>query len=240
MELAEIIEAVKAVDKDEFTKALQEGSQGHYQHIFNAGHKTATAANKTKLEEQSGRISELEALVSGKDDELKELASKKPDLEKLKTEYESKLLKAQEEKKTLESEWKEKFNKKEHDRLRAELVAKVQGHYADPWAAEKAVDKAVMDRVHINDEGYKVYQLDGVTPYAPADGQNALDLYAAEIVGTIPAALINPPKNNGSNYKGGSGEKKSSTLKRSEATRSERIAFINEHGLAAWNALPMK
>ena len=242
MELAEVIEAIKGVKPGEFKDALQQGAQSHYQEIFNSGHSVATAAGKTKLEEATARIEELTGAIASKDTELQELASKKPDLEKLKQDYEAKLVKAQEERATLEKEWSEKFSAKERARLKAELISKLQGLHADPWAAQKAIDDSVMDRVQLTDDGYKVYQTDGATPYAPADGQDALDLLASEIVGTIPAALIRPPKNNGSGYGGGKGEGggNDSTLKRSTATRQQRIAYINEHGLEAWSALPMK
>ena len=241
MEIAEIIEAVKGVKPEEFKDALQKDAQGHYQVMFNAGHSAATASGKDKLKALEGQVERLTASLASKDGELDELSKKKPDVEKLKGEYEQKLVEAQNALKAKEEEWKGKFDAKEKDRLRAELVSELQAQHVDPWAAQRVVDQAVMDRIHITDDGYKVYQQDGATPYSTADGQSSLSLLATEIVGTIPEAMIKTPRNNGSNYRGGSGEKGgNSTLKRSEATRQERVAYINEHGLEAWEALPLK
>ena len=128
------------------------------------------------------------------------------------------------------------------DSLQQQLINALQGDYhVDAWAAQKAIDKTVLDRIQVGLDGtYKVYQEDGQTPYQPAEGQSPISLLAKEIVGTIPESLIRPPKNNGSNYKGSSPNgAASSTKKRSEFSRQDRIDFITQHGREAYETLPI-
>lgn len=255
MELAELIEAVKATDPDTFKEALHKGSQPHFQALFNAGHSAATAAAKTKQKEfddqvatLNASIEELQGQLKSKDDEIAQVSAKTPDLDKIKTDYEQKLIakdekikEAQAAAEKRESELKQQMIAKEKSRVRQSLINKIQGLHADPWAAERAVDESIMSRIDIDLEGnMKVFQADRATPFMPAEGQTALDLLAHETLSTIPKALIRPPKNNGSNYQGdGGGQSNSSTKKRSEFSRTERIDFINEHGREAYEALPM-
>lgn len=255
MELAEIIEAVKGTDPEAFKDALHKESQKHYQMIFNAGHSTATGAAKEKqgefdkqLETLNAQLEDLKGQLVSKDEEIGQIVAKTPDLDKIKSDYEQKLIAKDElvKQAKLEAEQRVKELKgqitaKEKSRLRESLVNKLMGLHADEWAATKAVDDDIMNRIQIGEDGsYKVYQPDGSTPYTAPEGESPLSLLAREIVETIPAPLIRPPKNNGSGYQGG-GEKKgnSTTKKRSEFSRTERIDFITENGREAYEALPI-
>ena len=238
MELAEIIEAVKATKPDEFKDALHKGSQQHYQSIFNAGHSTATAAFKTKEGELTTQIEGLENALKAKGDELAELTSKKPDIEKIKGDYERALLEK-------DAEWKKRVEALEgsvkggkRDSLKQQLINDLIGkHHVDEWAANRSVDE-YMERVKVEIDGsYKVYQKDNQTPYQPAEGESSISLLASEIVGTIPETLIRPPKNNGSDYKGSPKGNTSSTKKRSDMTSDEKIDFISQNGRKAFEAL---
>ncbi len=238
MTTEEIIEAVKAIKPEEFKDALHKGAQGHYQEIFNAGHSTATASNKSKIEELEKLATDRDDLLTAKNAELADLASKKPDLDKIKTEYEEALVKKDEEWKARVEALESSVKGGKRDSLKQQLVNDLMGkHHVDEWAANRSVDE-YLDRIKVEIDGsYKVYQKDNQTPYQPAEGQSSISLLASEIVGTIPDTLIRPPKNNGSDYKGGPKGNVSSTKKRSEMSVDEKTAFISEHGRAKFEAL---
>lgn len=254
MELAEIIEAVKATDPDEFKDALHKGSQPHFQALFNAGHSSATAGFKDKqkgVDEQvatlNSTIEELQGQLAAKDEEIAQVAAKSPDLDKIKTDYEQKLVakdelvkQAKAESEKLISEMKNQIIEKEKGRVKQELVNSLLSHHVDEWAARKAVDNTVMSRIQIgDDDSIKVYQPDGSTPYMPPEGESPLSLLAKEIVETIPAPLVRPPKNNGSGYQGGGGKSPSNSKSRKDMSRSEKLAFLAENGREAYEALPI-
>lgn len=254
MELSEIIEAVSKTDAEEFKKALHEGAQKHYQMIFSDGHKSGKGQTMEKVDEMQKQIDDLNAQIeskagelTAKDAEITKLSEKSPDLEKIKADYEEKLiakdrqyaekLKAAEDK---HKELQQTIVEKQKGRVRQQIINELQGQHVDTWAANRAIDDAVMRRIEIgNDDSVKVYQPDGSTPYVPAEGQTAISLLVQEVVETIPKELIRPPKNNGSGYQGsGNGKSIPTTKKRSEMQRSEKIAFIGEHGQDAFLALP--
>ncbi len=256
MELAEIIEAVKGTDPEAFKDALHKGSQPHFQALFNAGHSSATAGFKDKqkgvdeqMEALNSTIEELKGQLTAKDEEIAQVAAKSPDLDKIKSDYEQKLIakdelvkqaKAESDKRL--SEMKNQIIQKEKGRVRQELVNSLLSQHVDEWAAKKAIDETVMNRIQIGDDDtIKVYQPDGSTPYMPPEGESPLSLLAKEIVESIPAPLVRPPKNNGSGYQNQGGGKlppSNSTKKRSEMNTTESVAFIGEHGHDAFMALP--
>lgn len=254
MELKEIIEAVKGVDAKEFKEALHAGAHGHYQIMFNDGHKSAKGQMAEKVDALTAQIEEINTQLeakgqelAGKDEEIAKIAASSPDLEKIKSDYEQKLIakdqQATEKLTAAEARHKEleqKILSKEKNRVKQQLINELQGMHVDSWAANKAIDDSVMNRIHINeDDSHKIYQADGSTPYMPAEGQTSISLLANEIVATIPAPLVKPPKNNGSNYQGGNGHRpNNSDKKRSEMARSDKLAFIKENGREAFEALP--
>jgi hypothetical protein len=223
--------------------------------IFSDGHKSGKGQTMEKVEQLEAQIEELNGKLEtganelkAKEAEISELAGKSPDIEKIKADYEQKLI-------AKDDQYAEKLKQaeerhaalertiyeKDMGRIQQQLVNMLQGEYhVDAWAAQRAVDKDILGRIDIsNPDALKVYQPDGSTPYQPADGQSPLSLLARDVVETIPKNLIQPPKNNGSNYQGKRDDKPSSTTKkRSDFTREERIAFIDEHGLADYEALP--
>lgn len=238
MELAEIIEAVKALKPEEFREALHKGAQGHYQEIFNAGHSVATAANRTKIEELEKLSSERDQVITKKNEELAELASKKPDIERMKGEYEEALLKKDAEHKQRIEALENSVKGGKRDSLKQQLINDLIGkHHVDEWAANRSVDE-YLGRISVELDGtYKVYQKDGQTPYQAAEGESSISLLASEIVGTIPEGLIRPPKNNGSGYNGGPKGNVSSTKKRNEMSDNEKIDYIKDNGRKAFEAL---
>ena len=254
MELEELIKAVAAVEPEAFKKALHEGAQKHYQMIFSDGHKSGKGQTMEKVEQLEAQIQDLNGKLEhganelkAKEAEISELAGKSPDIEKIKADYEQKLIEKDEqyagklkEADAKHQELQRTILEKQKGRIQQQLVNQLQGeHHVDSWAAQRAVDSSILDRITVNDDDtFKVYQPDKSTPYVPAEGQSPLSLLAQEIVESIPKSLIHPPKNNGSGYQASAnGKSIPTTKKRSEMTRDDKIAFIGEHGREAFEAL---
>lgn len=256
MELEELIKHIGETDPEAFKSELHKSAQKHYQLIFSDGHKSGKGQTMEKveslekqLEEVTGQLEAKGKELSAKDDEITKISANKPDIEQIKSDYEQKLIAKDEAAAKSLKEASEKLEAlkkanldKEKERIRQQLINKVQGLHVDEWAANRAISEDIMNRVVVSDDGeMKVYQADKATPITAPEGGNVLDILAHEVVESVPKQYVNPPKNNDSGYKdnGKQGPADLSTKKRSEHSREEKIAFVRENGREAWEALPL-
>lgn len=188
MNLEELIRQLLAhSDHKEVVAALQAHAQPIWQLVWNAGHKRASDEGKTKKAELEARIAELDGELGTARTTISDLEKKQPDLAKIRADHAAELQKVRDRAKADLDALNGKLTGERKRVAMATLKDKL-GKGLDPDYAEVQVAKLeAAGRIRFREDGgVEVLQADGATPYAPATGQDPLDLLTAEVVKAAP------------------------------------------------------
>lgn len=201
-EFQEIIEKLAGVPADKreaFADALQKGAGDLYLLVFNRGHSTATGQKSNKITTLEAERDQLAAEVKKANDALEAVKKQgdNPDLDKLRTEYDTALTAAQDEIVSLKKRQEERDA--EHASTIVELnkdfeVSRVFNHLLGQHRVEDLIAKslvsgdAIKSRM-ITDEQGKVtglYQEDGKTPLPLPSESTVAATLAERLAATVP------------------------------------------------------
>lgn len=191
MELSELIANLLAkfsATPDEVFAALQSGAQPLYQRAFAAGHTAGLTKGRGEKAEVEARLTEVQGQLETAQTQLREVQERTPDTNAIRTQYQNEIKTLKDQHKTALQAEKDKRVNAEKDRAFATLQAKL-GKGLNPLVARLLVqDKAVRDRIHVNEDGtLEVMQKGKEIPFSPADDQDVLDLFASELIADQPA-----------------------------------------------------
>jgi hypothetical protein len=169
-------------DKAGVLAALQAKVHGLYQMSFDAGHRAATAAERTAREAVEARLTEATTAREKAEKDLRDYQAKTPDVAKVTEQFQAEIARLNtEHEQALKAE---KAARTEADLNRAMSDLQIRlGRLVKPALAKVLVqDKDIRDRVKVKADGsYEVMQAGKTIPFSPAEGKDVLELLAAEI-----------------------------------------------------------
>lgn len=173
-EQKQAIETLKSADPKEFADALRTEASDLHQAIFRTGYGTAKGEYEQKLQTKEADLEAEREKAQELDREIAALREKTPDVDAIRSQYEEKL-QAKEREKTEAVEAANKRVIEVHgSRFDAELAAQLIASGIEPDYAREVLVPKYRARRTVDAEGtVKVYDEDGVTPLAAANGDLA-------------------------------------------------------------------
>jgi hypothetical protein len=210
--LNELIEHIRALlaheNRAEVVATLQKEAQPIYQAVFDKGHGAGLKAKGKDVDELQEKITALEKERDDFKGKLTESEANKPDVAKIRQQYEDQIKQLKEEHGAKVKELKDGHAAEKKTTARERLVNKLITAGVDPDYAETLAGKPEYnDRITFRkDDGkLEVLQAGSSTPLVPADGKDALDLLAGEIRAKVPAKFVTSQSDDGSGDRGGPG-----------------------------------
>lgn len=175
-------------DAKDVAAALQTAAPKVYQHAFDAGHSTATAASKATIKGLEKERDEHKAARTTAEERLAEAQRTQPDVAKLRADHDAVVAELKEKHKNEVKALKDAGKERDRKATLADLKLAMVEAGIDPEYADLRVG-ALVDRLDVADDGtITVRQLEKDTPYSGKDTKENLKLLAAD----VKAGIKNP------------------------------------------------
>ena len=226
---------------DAFTKALHSSKPSYYQRVYDEGHQAGLGKVNGERDRYKDKAESLEARVEQLSSELEAAREEQPDLESLRQTWEEEELKPLKEK---AEQLTKRLTSTREDSVLQSVEKRIRDKVANEWVAERLVREA-RDRIDVTGEDPTFFRPDGQTPYAAAEGQDPRDLFAEDLLGSIPDDLRAPTKAQGTNFQSGQGGSVQGVTKAAlNSDKAKKAAFYAEQRekgndpIKAYNQLP--
>jgi len=212
-------------DPDAFTKALHSSKPSLYQSVYDEGHQAGLGKVNGERDRYKDKAESLEARVDTLESELEAAREEQPDLESLRQTWEEEELRPLKEK---AEELNKRLTSTREDSVLQSVEKRIRDKVANEWVAERLTREA-RDRIDVSGESPTFYRPDGQTPYAAAEGQDARDLFAEDLLGSIPDDLRAPSKAQGTGFQNGQGGSAKGVTKATlNSDKAKKAAFFAE------------
>lgn len=204
MDLDEILaELAKQTDHAAVATAMRKQVQPLFQHIFDKGHATATAATKPTLDTLTGDVERLTTELA----EARKARGEPTDAEKVRTEYQAKLDSEKEERKAEKAAAEARLEAALRQRDVKDVVARLTaaGVNDAEYAEFKAAQVADRLRYSTGEDGIAKLQVFQAGSNITIQSEDPLGALAAELLPTIPAKLKSSTADGGGGINGGGG-----------------------------------
>jgi hypothetical protein len=239
MDLPELLQALRehAEKGEEQQKEVVSGLSEHvpqvHQVVFNAGFARAKDKAKGEHDELQGQLAEAQSKAQELQEQLEASGGGSEQVEELQRKVAhwkgeaEKLQRAVEEK---DEEWKSELRSRDRKMALQDLRGRLSRQLHEEYAARLVRDPEVADRVQVLEDGSTEVLQDGSdVPITVPEGKDPLDVLAAELYKSTPAALRKAEGDRGSGIEGGSGGGGSNRLDQRflEASRKRRESRPN-------------
>jgi len=207
-ELVALVAKLVGEPVGDVAKIIQTTAQGVYQEIFNAGHKTATAAERTEKEKLEADLKREQGAREKADSALEKLKGEQPDVAKVHADYAAQIEDLNEKhKQELQTERDARAGSEQSRTLGDLRTALISAHGLDPDYAEVLAQKPeVAGRIKYDPAtGIQIMQAGKDIPFQPGDGHTAIGLLAGELAKDAPAKFVNSGADRGSGTQGSGG-----------------------------------
>jgi hypothetical protein len=179
-------------NRDEVHTLVQEKGRELWQHIFNAGHSTATQQSKKDREKWDADKVTLQGEIKTLKDKVKEIEGKSPEVASIRQQYETEIKKLQDQIAERDQQETERRRSETITSHRNDLISKLTALKVNPAFARTLVfDPDVAGRLVIAESGeLQVMQKGTNIPIITANGKSALDVLAEELRSGVPNDLI--------------------------------------------------
>mgnify|MGYP000586049887 CR=1 FL=1 len=206
-------------------EALQDNAQPIYQEAYDEGHQDGLGEAEGKAGRYKEQRDELEQELEAKEEELEQLREEAPDAAELREQWEESELQPVKEEL---SELREERERLQRERALSDVERRIRDEVQTDWVAEKLVEDA-KERVDTGGEEPRFLRPDGQTPYKPGGDQDAADLFADDLLQSVPEDLRAPQREDGgSDFGGTDGPSGPGRKPKSEYSRSERAEFYEQ------------
>lgn len=232
----ELVAELLKLDRAVVVQSLQSSAQPIFQSVFDKGHAAATAKFTSEKAGLDGRVTALEASLKEKDDQIKVLGEKAPEIATLQQQHTDAVNKLkrqhQDELKVANDTLIGERRSVTKSALRVKLInAGVDAEYADVLVSKPEFEQ----RLKPNQNGViEILRADSDAPYAPAKDKDALDLVVEELLPKVPAKFKSTQTDRGSGVTGAGGAgAKGATRYDAERKAGEERAKSVERGPSA-------
>jgi len=189
MDLTEAVEAISQADQTEAVSALMDKAKGVFQEVWNKGYKKRQAEDDETVKTAKASAESATTDLGKAQKKITNLEKNQPDVEAIRTEERqaaADTLQGKEEQIAKLKQGRVDDKKAGAKNYMLAQLTNVRGVYA-----RAAVRDAIDERVTFDDDGnMTVYQNGIKVPVATKDGQNPLDVVAAEILKDTPKELV--------------------------------------------------
>ena len=208
---AEVIAQIKALDPNEFSKALQAESHDHFNAIFRQGYGASKGDFEPKLQAASAELDKLRNEITEREKKIQALGENSPDVAKIQARYEATLEAKALEMQELQKGFQEKLSAKDQvvlrerqDAFEANLVRELVALGVDRDYAAVIVQKEEnRKRIKWGEErDPRIYQSDLATPFPITDGQRPFTVLAKDLFSKVPQKFIDDRMPNASGLSG--------------------------------------
>jgi len=205
--------------------ALQSEAQPVYQEAYDDGHQDGLGEAEGKAGRFKEQRDELEEQLEAAQEELDQLREEAPDAAELREQWEESELEPV--KSELEELREERQRLQQQQALR-QVEQRIRDEVKTDWVAEKLVEDA-RDRVDTDGDDPRYLRPDGQTPYRPGDDQDAADLFADDLLETVPDDLRASKRNDGGpDFGGTDGADGPGRRPKSDISRQERAEMYDQ------------
>ena len=241
MDTKELRSALEKLGDDPDASAVagvfQSKSREVYQEVFNAGHASAVGAERSKVEEAEAAQKKAEGQVSVREGKISALEADRPDVAKIRDEYQDEIQKLKTDHKDEIDGEREKGKSLKRTNTRKDLIRALTSdpYHIDPDYAEVlAAREDVRGRITVDDEGEViVHQKGKQIPIAPSDDHTPVQLFAEELAGGVAAKWKTATADSGSGVSTDRGGAAGTGGDRYTKMREKQKAIEKERGAGA-------
>lgn len=207
MNLEQLLAELMKLDAAQVATALQEKAQPVFQHIFNKGHGAGLAKatdDKTRLE---GQVASLTSQLSEKDNTIRTLTDKAPDVAAVRQTFEAQINQLTEKHKSELKAKDEEIQGERMSRARSDIRTKLVAGGVDPDYADVLMEKPeIKKRMRFAKDGVlEVLQDKQDIPLTATKDKAVTDLFVEELVAAAPAKFLTVNSDRGSGTESGGG-----------------------------------